>query len=132
MLDPWNREDHYRDLAEECRRLAVTSFSIQMSNRYWRMAEGYSMLAKAGGGLAYHSTATNLQNSERMASGWRVCRTNDDAKTVLQLSFARAPAFALSDPVESRNPGGARIKLRAPLIDIRDRNGKRSRSYRGL
>ena len=29
MLDAWNRADHYRDLAEECRRLAETSFSTQ-------------------------------------------------------------------------------------------------------
>jgi hypothetical protein len=47
MLDAWNREGHYRDLAEECRRLAVASLSIQMSNRYWRMAEGYGTLADA-------------------------------------------------------------------------------------
>src|SRR6267154_4623981 len=38
MLDAWNRAEHYRDLAEECRRLAVTSFSTQMRNRFWRMA----------------------------------------------------------------------------------------------
>jgi hypothetical protein len=49
MLDAWNRAEHYRDLAEECRRLAVTSFSAQMRNRYLRMAENYSMLAEAGG-----------------------------------------------------------------------------------
>ena len=67
MLDPWNREEHYRDLAEECRRLAVTSFSIRMSNRYSRMAEDYNTLGKAGGSSAYQSAATNRFNSsERM------------------------------------------------------------------
>jgi hypothetical protein len=49
MLDAWNRAEHYRDLAEECRRLAVTSFSTQMRNRYWRMAENYGTLAEAEG-----------------------------------------------------------------------------------
>jgi len=47
MLDAWNRAEHYRDLAAECRRLAVTSFSAQMRNRYWRMAENYRTLAEA-------------------------------------------------------------------------------------
>ena len=47
MLDAWNRAQHYRDLAE--RRLAMISFSTQMRNRYWRMAENYSTLAEAAG-----------------------------------------------------------------------------------
>jgi hypothetical protein len=49
MLDAWTRAEHYRDLAEECRRLALTSFSTQMRNRYCRMAENYSTLAEAEG-----------------------------------------------------------------------------------
>ncbi len=49
MLDAWTRAEHYRDLAEECHRLALTSFSTQMRNRYWRMAENYSTLAEAEG-----------------------------------------------------------------------------------
>jgi len=44
-----NRAEYFRDLAEESRRLAVTSFSIQMRNRYWRMAEHYNTLAEAEG-----------------------------------------------------------------------------------
>ena len=44
-----NRAEYFRDLAEESRRLAVTSFSIQMRNRYWRMAEHYNALAEAEG-----------------------------------------------------------------------------------
>jgi len=47
MLDQLYRAEHYRDLAGECRRFAVTSFSAQMRNRYWRMAENYRMLAEA-------------------------------------------------------------------------------------
>jgi hypothetical protein len=49
MLDAWSRAEHYRDLAEECRRLAATSLSVQMRSRYWWMAEHYSTLAEAEG-----------------------------------------------------------------------------------
>ena len=47
MSDQLYRAEHYRDLAEECRRLGVTSFSARMRNRYWRIAENYRMLAEA-------------------------------------------------------------------------------------
>ncbi len=49
MLNAWNRSEHYRGLAKECRHLAETSFSTQMRNRFWRMAEHYSTLAEAEG-----------------------------------------------------------------------------------
>ena len=49
MLDAWTRAEHYRDLAEECHRLAVATFSTQMRNRYRRMAENYRTLAEAEG-----------------------------------------------------------------------------------
>jgi len=85
MLDPWKREGHYPDLAEGCRRLALASFSIQMSNRYWRMAEGYRTLADGGG--ARHTTLGRLTasiapNGRRLR--WCVYQTNNAAKTVLQ------------------------------------------------
>ena len=56
MLDALNRAEHYRDLAEECRRLATFSFSIQMRNRYSQMADLYGLLANAEelGTLAHH------------------------------------------------------------------------------
>ncbi len=38
MLDTWNRAEHYRDLAEECRRLATSTLSRQMKKRYLLMA----------------------------------------------------------------------------------------------
>jgi hypothetical protein len=51
MFDTWNRAERYRDLAEECRRLAAIGSSINISteiqNRYLRMAEHYSALAEA-------------------------------------------------------------------------------------
>jgi hypothetical protein len=61
MLNAWNRAERYRDLAEECRRLAVTSCSARMINRYWRMAENYRMLAEAEerGALAYDGLAAS-------------------------------------------------------------------------
>ena len=55
MLGAWNRAEHYRDLAEECRRLATFSFSGQMRRRYSQMADQYAILAEAEepGTLAY-------------------------------------------------------------------------------
>jgi hypothetical protein len=47
MLDASNRVEHFRDLAEECRRLAATSFSAQMRKRYSQMADEYDLLAEA-------------------------------------------------------------------------------------
>jgi len=49
MSDAWHRAERYRDLAEECRRLAATTFSAQMRNRYRRMADNYCTLAEAEG-----------------------------------------------------------------------------------
>src|SRR5262249_8289252 len=46
MLDALNRAEPCRDLANECRRLAATSFSRQMRKRYSRMAKRYSLLAE--------------------------------------------------------------------------------------
>jgi hypothetical protein len=45
MLDTWNRAEHYRDLAEECRRLATSTLSRQMKNRYLLVAKDYILLA---------------------------------------------------------------------------------------
>jgi hypothetical protein len=45
MLDEWNRAKHYRDLAEECRRLATTTLSSQMEKRYLLMAKDFILLA---------------------------------------------------------------------------------------
>jgi hypothetical protein len=55
MLGAWNRAEHYRDLAEECLRLAATSLSSQMRRRYSQMADQYAILAEAEepGTLAY-------------------------------------------------------------------------------
>ena len=46
MSDEWNRAEHYRDVATEYRRLAMTSSSIQMRERYLRMAAHYGKLAE--------------------------------------------------------------------------------------
>jgi hypothetical protein len=47
MSNALNRAERYRDLGEECRRLASTTFSTQMRSRYSRMAEIYTRLAEA-------------------------------------------------------------------------------------
>ncbi len=47
MLKSLSQAEHYRGLAEEFRRLAAFSFSIQMENHYFQMAEYYSALAEA-------------------------------------------------------------------------------------
>lgn len=49
MPSATNRAMLYRNLAEECRRLAETTLSTQMRNRYSRMAESYVILAEAEG-----------------------------------------------------------------------------------
>ncbi len=51
MWDALNRAERYRDLAEECRRLAATSLSPQMRSRFSRMAEYYAHWLK--GARAY-------------------------------------------------------------------------------
>jgi len=53
--------EHYRDLAEECDRLAVTSLSTQMRKRYGRMAKIYWTLAEAEG--AEHTRLRRLAAS---------------------------------------------------------------------
>ena len=45
MLDIVNLAERYRDLAEQCRRLATTTLSSQMKNRYSLMAKDYILLA---------------------------------------------------------------------------------------
>jgi hypothetical protein len=46
MSDEQGRAEHYRDVAMEYRRLATTSSSIQMRDRYLRMAAHYGKLAE--------------------------------------------------------------------------------------
>ena len=46
MSDESNRAEHYRDVAMEYRRLATTSSSIQMRERYLRMAAHFGKLAE--------------------------------------------------------------------------------------
>jgi hypothetical protein len=45
MLDAWNQERYYRELADECRRLAANTISDQMRSRYSLMAKEYILLA---------------------------------------------------------------------------------------
>jgi hypothetical protein len=45
LMNVWNRAEQYRGLAEECRRLAASTLSIQMKQRYLLMAKDYTLLA---------------------------------------------------------------------------------------
>jgi hypothetical protein len=64
MLDVWNRAEHYRDLADECRRLATSSLSSRMRKRYLLMARDYVLLADIEKqGHAYH-TMPRSQNTQ--------------------------------------------------------------------
>jgi hypothetical protein len=47
MSNALSRVERYSNLAEECRRLAAATFSIQLRNRYSHMAEIYTALAEA-------------------------------------------------------------------------------------
>jgi len=56
MPDAQDLAERYRDLAEQCRRLAAGS-NIEMRNRYLRMAAHYSKVAEAA--AAETSVQTN-------------------------------------------------------------------------
>ena len=45
MPDAPSRAEHYRDLAEECRRLAAIGSSTDKRERYLRMVKYYSAMA---------------------------------------------------------------------------------------
>ncbi len=65
MLDAWNRAEHYRDLADECRRLATTSLSSQMKKRYLLMAKNYILLADVEEQARAYCTQQRLQKMPR-------------------------------------------------------------------
>jgi hypothetical protein len=46
MLDALKQAERYHELAEGCRRLAAFSFSSQMQDHYFQMAEHYTALAE--------------------------------------------------------------------------------------
>jgi hypothetical protein len=64
MLNAWNRPD-YRDLAEECRRLAASTLSDQMRNRYLLMAKDYTLLADVEEQARASHTRTELWSTQR-------------------------------------------------------------------
>jgi hypothetical protein len=65
MLDTLNRAERYRDLAEECRRLATTTLSSQMKNRYLLMAKDYILLADVEEQTQAYCTRRRLQKMPR-------------------------------------------------------------------
>jgi hypothetical protein len=65
MLDAWNRAERYRHLAEECHRLATTSLSSRMKNRYLLMAKDYILLADVEEQAHTYCTRPRLQKIPR-------------------------------------------------------------------
>jgi len=64
MLDTRNRAEPCRDLAEECRRLATSTPSSQMQNRYLLLAQDYMWLADLKEqAQAYRTPATVEENA---------------------------------------------------------------------
>jgi hypothetical protein len=61
VLDTWNRAEHYRDLAEECRRLAIATLSSRMKKRYLVMARDYILLADVEERTHAHRARPRLQ-----------------------------------------------------------------------
>jgi hypothetical protein len=55
MLNSLKQAEHYRGLADGFRRLAAFSFSTQMQDHYFQMAEHYSALAEVEGPGAENS-----------------------------------------------------------------------------
>lgn len=80
MLDTRNRAESYRDLAEECRRLAASTPSSQMKNRYLLVAQDYMWLADVKEQAhAYRTPATVEENAawaatmtSRFSAPWRI------------------------------------------------------------
>ncbi len=105
MSDQLYRAEHYRDLAAECRRLAVTSFSAQMRNRYWRMAENYRTLAEAeeAGRVLAHGGLAALR--QLRPNAWRLARAAYRPRTQGRFSPATPPArlWGLSSSREQRH-----------------------------
>jgi hypothetical protein len=67
MLDTRNRSP-YRELAEECRRLATSSPSSQVKNRYLLLAQDYGWLADLKEQAQAHSTPATLGENTAWAA----------------------------------------------------------------
>ena len=65
MLEAWNRAEHYRGLAEECRRLAASTRSSRMKRRYLLMARDYILLADVEEQAHAHRARPRLQKRPR-------------------------------------------------------------------
>jgi hypothetical protein len=81
MSKALNRAERYRDLAEECRRLAAATCSSQMGGRYLRMAEIYTTLAEAEETrsaslrrLAMPVSSQKCYRGKLRANGWNLAR----------------------------------------------------------
>ena len=95
MLDALNRTERYRELAEECRRLAATSLSTQMRTRYSRMAEDYSKLALVEGRTGLHQLAALLSHGLATLTAEKV-RAGGKLMAVVKVWITEAGRHALA------------------------------------
>jgi hypothetical protein len=72
MLDTRDRAEPYRCLAEECRRLATSTPSSQMKNRYLVMAQDYMRLADLKEQTHAHRTPATVEEN----AAWVATMTN--------------------------------------------------------
>jgi hypothetical protein len=72
MLDTRDRAEPYRCLAEECRRLATSTPSSQMKNRYLVMAQDYMWLADLKEQTHAHRTPATVEEN----AAWAATMTN--------------------------------------------------------
>jgi hypothetical protein len=80
MLDTRNRAGPYRELAEECRRLATSTPSSQIKKRYLLMAQDYMRLADLKEQAHAHRTPATVEENAawaatttgRFAGPWRI------------------------------------------------------------
>ena len=68
MLDTRNRAEPYRDLAEECHRLATSAPSSQMKNRYLLLAQDYTRLADLMGKAHAYRTPPRAEENAAWAA----------------------------------------------------------------
>ena len=84
MLDAWNRAEHYRDLAEECRRLATGTLSSTVANRR-EIAHGFAVDDAAGRQLGvFHG------RDDSNTAGYTGFLTIDEARQ-MAVDFAGLP-----------------------------------------
>ena len=137
MSNAWNRAEHYRNLAEECRRLAETTLSTLMRHRFWQMAEYYNRLADAEGPrhtslrrLAASIAPTTVRPLKTRAADPREARKWNDAEPRSQpinlLSFLEAENMRLRQTVVELSLNTSALRKALKTMEVPDRDAAES------